>query len=194
MSSTLGNLVRLTPLQLNELPAHPSIAQSASDDQRPKLLSFLKAILDEGSSFLSKESLETTFNPASSKSSPPSTADVEVLKRDISAAAINDVSWETAPLPRQKPQLHQVGAEYWFARRSQHANVSSKEKQGSASWDEFVFGLRDDHSKHEFDFTPTLYDAHHILDWNDDIQVLERDGTLTEYSHITMSGEFTGPR
>ena len=52
-----------------------------------------------------------------------------------------------------------------------------------------MFGLRDQHSKHEYDFTPTLYDAHHILDWNEEVQVLETEGRLGPYSHATMSSE-----
>jgi hypothetical protein len=82
-----------------------------------------------------------------------------------------------------------IEAEHWFARLSRHPNISSKEKKGSANWDEFVFGLRDQHSKHEYDFTPTLYDAHHIMDWNEEVRVLENEGKLGPYSHATMSSK-----
>jgi Protein of unknown function (DUF3074) len=80
-------------------------------------------------------------------------------------------------------------------RRSLHQNISSKEKKGSASWEEFVYGLRDEHSRHEFDFTPTLYDARHILDWNGEMRKLEEEGSLgTKYSNGTMSSMFHFPQ
>jgi hypothetical protein len=194
-SAPLGNLIRLTPLLLNELPVHPSIpstpvkgaASSNVDSPRLELLNFLHAILDEGGAFLDKSTFQSTFTSQSSKSSPPSTSNVRLLKRDIPSSEIDKISWGSPPIPRRKPQA--IVAEHWFARRSRHPNVSSKEKKGSASWDEFVFGLRDQHSKHEYDFTPALYDAHHILDWNEEIQGLEKEGKLAPYSHATMSSE-----
>lgn len=193
--AALGNLVRLIPLSLNELPAHSSIPKAPIKDgignetgrPRPDLLTFLHAILDEGGAFLDKSTFPSTFTPQGSKSSPPSTSPVQVLKRDIPLAEIERISWDSSPIPRRKPRA--LGAEHWFARRSRHPNVSSKEKKGSASWDEFVFGLRDEHSKHECDFTPTLYDAHHILDWNEEVLVLKKEGKLRPYSHATMSSE-----
>ena len=193
----LGNLVRLTPLLLIELPAHASIPyappsgvanRQADRPPQPDLLTFLRAILDEGSAFLNKSTLQSKFISQSSKSSPPSTSNVQILKRDIASSEIDRISWDSPPVPRRKPRA--LGAEHWFARKSRHPNVSSKEKKGSASWEEFVFGLRDQHSKHEYDFTPTLYDAHHILDWNEEVQVREKEGRLGPYSHATMSSEW----
>ena len=130
----LGNLVRLTPLLLNEVPAHPLIPETpvkglenaGAERPRPDLLTFLHAILDEGGAFLSKDTFQSTFTSHSSKSSPPSTNDVQVLKRDISASEIEKLSWNSAPVPRRKP--HTFAAEHWFARRSRHPNISSKEK------------------------------------------------------------------
>src|SRR2546423_4370747 len=147
--ASLGNLVRLSPLPLNELPAHPSIpntpvkgtAISGVERPRPELSAFLRAILDEGGAFLSKSNFQSTFTSHSSKSSSPSTSNVQILKRDIPSSEIEKIPWDSPPIPRRKPRA--IGTEHWFARRSRHANVSSKEKKGSASWDEFVFGLRD---------------------------------------------------
>jgi hypothetical protein len=195
--ASLGNLVRLTPLLLNELPGHASIpstpvkgsANSEAEGPRPVLINFLRAILDEGGAFLSQQTFESTFTPQSSKSSPPSTTKVQILKRDIPSSEVEKISWDGAPVPRRKPRA--IEAEHWFARRSRHPNISSKEKKGSASWDEFVFGLRDQHSKHEYDFTPTLYDAQHIMDWNEEIRVLGNEGKLAPYSHATMSSKIT---
>ena len=182
----LGNLVRLTPLRLHELPTHPSIPDTKGDTQRPDLLTFLVAILDEGAHFLAPSSISSTFQSVSTKQTPPSTAPTEVLKRSIPLPIFSTLNWSNPPIPRTKPTS--LEAEHWFMRRSIHANISSKTTKGSANWDEFVYGLRDEHSRHEFDFTPTLYDAHHILDWNDAVHALEAGGKLGgKYSSITMS-------
>ena len=180
----LGSLVRLTPFQLAELPAHPSLPHSPTP-HRPQLALFLRAILDEGVSFLSPTSFHSTFAHSTTKSSQPSAADVEVWKRDISASDIGDLPWSDSPVSRKRPD--NIATEYWFVRRSKHENISSKQKAGTARWDEFVFGLRDEHSKHEADFTPTLYDARHVLDWNEEINKLETEGLLGNYTSISMS-------
>jgi len=57
-----------------------------------------------------------------------------------------------------------------------------------------VYGLRDEHSRHEFDFTPTLYDARYILDWNGEMRKLEEEGSLgTKYKDGTMSSTSSLP-
>src|SRR5271156_2797337 len=142
MSSTapiaLGNLVRLTALQLSELPPHPLIHDNSSDKKdsfpRPDLLVFLHAYLDQGAAFLSPEAVRSSFTSRGSKPSPPSSSDVELLKREIPASEINNISWLAAPVSRQKPAY--TTPEYWFARRSYHPNASSKLARGTASWSE----------------------------------------------------------
>jgi len=191
--SALGSLVRLTPLLLDELPAHPSIPDPSSTPSppdpplrpRPDLSTFFRAVLDEGAAVVSPSALRANFTPAGSKSARPARSRVDVLKRDIPAAVIDQIAWDSPPVPRPRPRV--VGAEHWFVRRSRHENVSSRDQTGSASWEEFVYGLRDEHSKHEQDFTPTVYDARHVLDWNQALGALEKGGELGGYTHATMS-------
>lgn len=189
-ASNLGNLVRLNPWRLDELPAHSSLpAPTSSATTRPDLLKFLLAILDEGGAFLAPQAVAATFSRAGTKSAPPSDASVEVLKRSIPPSRLSQIPWSSSPIVRQKPSS--LEPEHWFARRSVHKNVGSKETKGSASWEEFVYGLRDNHSQHECDFTPTLYDAHHVLDWNDEIKKLENEGKFEgRYSSVGMGSKY----
>lgn len=53
--------------------------------------------------------------------------------------------------------------EYWYARQSVH---DDEPVHGSASWAEFVGGLRDDHVVNEMDYTPSVSSADEILDWH----------------------------
>lgn len=100
----------------------------------------MQAVLDQGLAFISKPKFDETFISVSTKASPPSIASVAVSKREIPTKG-----------------------ETWFARRSVHEN---KKEEGTADWEEMVFALRDDHSFHERDFTPTLWDARKICDWD----------------------------
>jgi Protein of unknown function (DUF3074) len=213
-------LVRLAPLQLNEIPAHPDLPATANkqtslalpdngsseDVQQPDLLPFLTTILNDGLAFLSRRNLEENFKHHSNKSAPPSAADVEVLVNSISSAALNKIPWAdpgterrgssastnaamASKVRRRKPK--DLQAEHWFTRRSIHENVSSKhvEKPGHASWEEFLFGLRDNHSKHEEEFTPTLFDARKVVDWSGQVRKLEEEGALSRegFGDLTMS-------
>lgn len=63
--------------------------------------------------------------------------------------------------------LKQSDGEKWFARSSEHQDSKAK---GTADFEEFDFGLRVDHSIHEKDYTPDVYDANKILDWDSEIQ------------------------
>ncbi|ERF77116.1 hypothetical protein EPUS_07657 [Endocarpon pusillum Z07020] len=199
-TSALGNLVRIVPLELSDLPPHPSIPQqsqaaSTTTPSDSRLITFLLAILDEASTFISPSTFSTTFTSLSTKSSPPSASPVEVYKREISASDVSSIQWSANQrVPREPPA--KVEDENWFARRSVHKNEPSKTSEGSASWSEFVFGLKEQHSKHEQDFTPTLYDAHYVLDWNEEIRNLPKQGGTNEdwiegengirYTDITM--------
>jgi Protein of unknown function (DUF3074) len=202
----LGNLVRIAPLDLSELPPHPDIPKPAgsppptTDDSR--LLTFILTILEEASTFLSPSNFTSTFTRLSTKSSPPSISSVDVFKREIPASEISTIPWsETQPVPRKAPS--KIENENWFARKSLHYNKSSQEEEGSASWPEFVFGLKQQHSKHEQDFTPTLYDARYILDWNEETKRLKKFGDVGEgwiegkggvkYADVTMESEFHHP-
>jgi hypothetical protein len=177
----LSNLVRLAPLRLEDLPAHPDLLDTADTrTNRPDLATFVARVLDDGAAFLEPKEFGRTFKHQSTKSAPPAAAKVEVLTRNIEARDIEKVEWTNAGVGRRSQP--ETTGEYWVARKSIHRDVSSKSpaEPGSASWDEFVFGLRDDHSQHECDFTPTLYDARRVLEW-------EGPGLFAEtrYSSVT---------
>jgi Protein of unknown function (DUF3074) len=176
----------MVPLELSDLPHHASIpqeaqAESSSPSSESHLLTFLLTILDEAAAFLSPSTFSTAFAQLSTKASSPSTSPVEIYKREIPSSEILSIEWsEKQHVPRKK--LVKVGDENWFARRSLHRNESSRESEGTASWPEFVFGLKEQHSKHEQDFTPTVYDARPVLDWNEDIRKPRKDGSGGETS------------
>jgi len=190
-SSSLSNLIRLAPLQVSDLPGHPDLPGSGSSAD---LSALVTALLDDGASFLSPSTFGRNFKHHSTKPSPPSAARVEVLNHTVPANAIAQVQWTRGSsshhsdinsnsggggvgVSRSKPLL-KTGDEHWFARRSVHRDISSKSKDtpGHAGWDEFVFGLRDEHSKHEMEFTPTLYDARPVADWKGQIHKMEEEG------------------
>ncbi|KAL6250340.1 hypothetical protein RBB50_002642 [Rhinocladiella similis] len=198
-SSSPSNLIRLAPLQLSDLPSHPDLPGSSAE-----VLPFLTALLEDGTAFLSPSKFQETFKQQSTKTSPPSAAKVEILTRSIPATSIAQVQWTrpsssahggrggdasgAAAVSRSQPP--KVEGEHWFARRSVHADVSSKseENPGHANWDEFVFGIRDEHSKHEMEFTPSLYDARKVVDWAGQINKLDGEGRVQQnkYSNLTM--------
>ncbi|OAP62345.1 hypothetical protein AYL99_04548 [Fonsecaea erecta] len=216
-NTTQSNLIRLAPLQLGELPEHPSLP--SGDSTRPRLLPFLLTLLDDGADFLSPASFSANFKHHSVKSVPPSEAKVEVLTYSVAAKELEDiVDWSgsksTAPIAnpdqpeaatghgetyarpgRSKPPLKVLSAgEHWCARKSIHKGISSKDASspGNASWKEFIYGLRDNHSKHEEDFTPTLYDAHCVCTWGEEVKDLESQGKIVgrsgqKYSCVTLA-------
>ncbi|KAJ9602552.1 hypothetical protein H2200_013095 [Cladophialophora chaetospira] len=221
-TTTQSNLVRLAPLQLGEVPTHKSLPSSDTVDQ-PDLLAFLLTLLDDGLDFLSPTSFIASFKELSTKTALPSEAKVDVSVCDIAQRELEQiVKWEGGPSKRitsdddtngargqgsmgqeeiysrpkrSKPPTSVLsGGEHWFARKSVHKDLSSRDttSPGNASWKEFIYGLRDNHSKHEEDFTPSLYDAYQVCNWDEQVKVLESQGKIVgkdgkKYSCVTMS-------
>ena len=211
--SSHSTLVRLAPIALSEIPPHPDLptrpdksaakSSSSEDVSQPDLLPFLTTFLRDGLSFLSSSSLSSNFKHHSVKQAPPSTNNVEVLTYSIPASTLESAPWSSSThnnsdangshssqvVTRAQPKP--VPTEHWFARRSVHSNISSKNisKPGHASWEEFIYGLRDNHSKHEEDFTPTVYDARHVVDWAGQVRKLDEEGSLQRegFRNVTMS-------
>jgi len=202
MSATTSPMIRLAPVPFEELPAHPSFPDGSSSESntRPDLLRFARALLDQGRSLAQPTQFNAAFRPHSRKSSPPSPSEVEILSTTVSAVDIGGLPWSSSSgeILRSKPA--RIEDEHWFARRSYHRDQPSKGDDskaaagGTASWQEFVYGLRDQHSEHECEFTPSLYDARLVCDWTE--QVNDRllasgtagpDSEGPEYTHATMA-------
>ncbi|RMZ82937.1 hypothetical protein DV737_g1809, partial [Chaetothyriales sp. CBS 132003] len=203
-----STLIRLAPLRLFEIPAHPDLPIKANVDvDQPDLLPFVATLLSEGLAFLAQPTFSRNFSHHSNHKANPSTANVEVLTHPIPASQLrSQVPWASPSSTGKKPSVRldngavltpvrrsqpaALRPEHWFARHSRHSNVSSKstDKPGHASWDEFVYGLRDNHSQHEQDFTPTLYDARKVIDWSGQVAKLEAEGSLarTGFSDVTI--------
>ena len=137
----LGNLVRLIPLKLNEIPSHPSISaylnasthkkhDSESDGSKidlsssdgtspnldpngqPRLIPFVREILDEATNFVDNELLNT-FSKKGTKSNPPATAKIEVSQRMIGSEEISRIPFERAHIPRKSSRGVQGYGEAW---------------------------------------------------------------------------------
>ena len=154
---------------------------------RPNLIPFIKAVLDEATSFVDMV-IPRRFEEGGLKSSSPSTAKVRLLKKSIKGSELSQVPWEKSAIPRKAPRGNQKSSEAWFARSSIHANQNLK---GSANFDELDFALRHDHSRHEREYTPDVFDDFKVLEW--DFSDMPTGLAIEEYRHITMGSEYFPP-
>ena len=69
-----------------------------------------------------------------------------------------------------------------FSRKSTHIN---KPETGTATWEEFDSGLRVQHSEHEREYTPDVFDSFKVLDWNAETDALGDE--VGEYRDVKMS-------
>lgn len=197
--SSLGNFIRLHPLHTNELPAHPALnsvvngpkgkqdANTPTNVTRPPLLQFVKHILFEASEF-AENAIPNTFTSKGGKKSPPSYNDVELSKHSYSSSETQRLNWQNSRLPRQWSGHGDKPAEHWCARRSRHANHS---EDGTATFSEFNYGLRQEHSEHEMAYTPEVYDCFEVLNWNEEIRRdVDKEGSISgpigEYTEVRM--------
>ena len=188
----LGNLVRLLPLHINELPAHPALeslvnsdkSSTITADERTNVITFVSEILVQAIAFVD-DTLPATFKEGSLKPSPPSKAQVKLLSKDIGAPEIESIPWTGSTVNRTWSAKGKKPPEAWFARRSHHVNQKS---DGTADFDEFDFGLRYEHSKHEQAYTPDVFDSYKVFDWKDQIKEAPDDNPgLNDYNYVNMS-------
>lgn len=192
--------MRLLPLHINELPAHPVLesliqdpesgskvspqAGKVSSTERPNLISFVEEVLDQATLFVD-DTIPATFKEGHLKKSPPSEAQVRLLSRNLGETDIQTIPWINSGIPRNWSSHGEKPTEAWFARRSRHANHSG---EGTADLDEFDFGLRHDHSEHEQDYTPDVFDSYKVLDWNEQIKTAIDNGSgIDNYKELNMS-------
>jgi hypothetical protein len=164
-----GQLVRLRALYPSQLPAHPDMAaKQGTASALPDLDTFITSILTEASDFMTEYLPQKFSIKDRSKTSPPAKATVQLLAHEIAA--------------------NQLGAnahdEAWFARTSLHEN---KKENGTASWDEFEAGLLDDHSLHESQYTPDVFDAHKVLSWDD--KLAEKQAKVGNWEKFGLNSE-----
>lgn len=195
----LGNLLRLAPLQSQQLPSHPSIVvgsggqsglqqtenelDEGTKNTRPDLVTFVKEVLDEALTFVDG-TLPSTFGQISERISPPGQIKVQILKREISGHELSQIPWTNSKVPRPVPEGVQNTSESWFARKSSHV---SRIGQNTADFGEFDYGVRVNHSEHEREYTPDVYDSYKILEWDFDRALNEEEANIGLYSNVTMS-------
>lgn len=199
----LGNLVRLLPLQLQEIPFHTDletprkhgleetnqdIATTESPenllehDGRSQIVPFVKEVLNEAIRFIN-DTVPSTFKEGNVTPSKPSAAEVRLLSRNISKSELIEIPWSTSRIVRQSPVEILRAGEAWFARRSHHENCR---KEGTVDFAQLDWGLRVNHSEHEQEYTPDVFDSYKVLDWDMETEVDEL--SVDGYSHISMKG------
>lgn len=146
----------MRPLKPSELPAHPELSQLQTAESTPDIHAFIMEVLNEANAFMTGYLRKNFSVKAESKPASPSKANVKLFEKSIPASEI--------------PHSNVTEPETWFARTSIHEN---KREHGTATWEEFEGGLLDDHSQHEMDYTPDVYDAHRVLTWNESIGPIE---------------------
>jgi hypothetical protein len=154
-STGLGSLIRLRNLKPSQLPSHPSLS-SHGDTSTVSIQEFAARALAEAEVFMTNYLPKKFTVKSTDKRSPPSNSPVELLAKDISSSE----------LPKDSGVPEGV-TESWFARKSLHENKAENE---TASWEEFNYGLRVDHSQHEMDYTPDVVDAHEVMNWDEQLE------------------------
>ncbi|KAL9076045.1 MAG: hypothetical protein Q9157_003795 [Trypethelium eluteriae] len=168
MANADQSVLHLHPLVPTDLPTHPTL--SAHQQSSPDTSSFIKRVLDEAVALVDSTIPQSFHSVSKSKTSPPSAASVELLSRSISASAL--------PGHVKREGSSSSKGEAWFARRSVHEDAA---KEGTASWAEFEDGLLRNHSANEMDYTPDVYDAYKVLEWD-----ASQLGTVEGYEGVGM--------
>ncbi|KAI9664993.1 MAG: hypothetical protein M1821_006441 [Bathelium mastoideum] len=153
MTAADQSIIHLHPLVPAELPSHPTLAPHQQSS--PDTAGFLKRALDEATALIDTTLPQSFRIVSKSKTSPPSAAPVELLSHSVAASDL--------PSHVKKEGSSSSKGETWFARRSVHEDA---EKEGTASRVEFEEGLFRNHSANEMDYTPDVYDAYKVLEWD----------------------------
>ncbi|EEH44880.1 uncharacterized protein PADG_01169 [Paracoccidioides brasiliensis Pb18] len=146
------SLIRPIPLSPSAIPAHPSIALPLSSNDgttrsHPSLSEFIHTTLTQAYTFITDTVPGKTF-----------TADPKLRHALHSTAEVKLFSGATQSTSRSSKK-----DDKWFARRSVHQNCAVK---GTASYEEFVHALKDNHFENESQYVQSLKSAETIAEWD----------------------------
>ena len=156
-------------------PEDPIVARK----KRPDLQAFLHDILTEAQSFLLTTIPRSFKIEGKPRSSPPSTAKVQLLNRVIRVGEPPSSGDNNNSSSEEQQNLRD---EFWVCRRSVHADAPV---DGTASWEEFRSGLLDNHSENEMAYTPSLTGVCTLMEWP------TQDEIEGGWKNVEMHGTFT---
>lgn len=128
----------------SDLPPHPKLVNETTSSV--SLSAFAATALNEGRAFLNTE-----LGPGGRFK----TKGKGERKANPSAAGVKVYAFD-------RPGGTHGREEAWFARVSRHRPAA---EPGTAGFAEFDFGLRAEHSKHEMEYTPDVFDAFELVDY-----------------------------
>ncbi|GAP83514.1 hypothetical protein SAMD00023353_0201170 [Rosellinia necatrix] len=151
----LGPLVRRWGLSAKQLPSDTA----GLDELQPFVTSILKEALpfiDSAAPKTASPDAKKLWKSKGCKSSPESSAKVEVLERVVPAKELQAIA--------SKHEIKsKVEQETWATRLSVHEDAATK---GTASWEEFDHSFRLEHAKTEMAFTPNVIAANEAQRWD----------------------------
>ncbi|KAI1172818.1 hypothetical protein F4777DRAFT_489141 [Nemania sp. FL0916] len=151
----LGPLVRRWGLSVQHLPS----ATAGQDELKLFVAPILKEALpfiDSAAPKIPSPDTKKLWKSKGAKTSPDSTAKVDVLERVISVKDLEHI----AANGKFKGKIEE---ETWATRLSVHEDAA---KKGTASWDEFDHSFRLEHGKTEMAFTPDVIGANEAQRWD----------------------------
>lgn len=176
------NYLRLEPLSFSSLPSHDDESLDQTAD-RPQLESFLTSVLGQAQTLVCSTIPHRFKADRKLRSSAPSTAKVQLFTSSLPSSSSSSSTTAGAGAGAGATISGDSGTEdYWVCRKSIHADSSTQ--RGSASWSEFESGLRENHSEHEMEYTPSVASVENLLRWP---IVATLDGGWKE---IDMHGSF----
>jgi hypothetical protein len=177
---SVPSLIRLSPaVAVEAIPYHQSFETVQDKSKAPPLNAFVKSALDEAYEFATKQL--PSFTPKGSRKSPPSIAPVQNAVSDIVPKPLSSAAAGAAA--GGKP-------EYWVSRSSTHGG---QRVAGDATWDEFQHGLKQDHSQHEQEYTPSVKEAVEVARWSAEAMGAVDGWSGTEAAVYEMVHSMPGP-
>jgi Protein of unknown function (DUF3074) len=168
--------LRIAPIPFEALPAHPELEISPSSN-RPHLSEFICDIVSEAFSVTSR--IESGWHKKTEKKNK-ATGRIPTSIYEANRANADDRQW---PLEYEDSSYAKTKSEPWFARSSYHKDSA---ESGSASWDEFVRGLKENHNKNETEYIGGLLWANKVMEWNGFQEVIARNPKLSKVDMCSM--------
>ena len=203
------HLVRLEPLPVDCLPAHPALTQGSSEGEgRPTPVDFAREVLQQGDSVIRsllvaaqpqggrmgfedgstsrrrRRHRSTSWVRTGSKTSDGQTS-IQTFRRQVHRAQLAAIAMAGSNCaiarPAWDPNRRYSEGETWLSRVSVHDDDATR--SDTASWAEFVHGLKREHAKHEREYTPNVYASHQVLEWD-----FAPDTVVDHFVEIEMRG------
>ncbi|KAL8781148.1 MAG: hypothetical protein Q9213_006148 [Squamulea squamosa] len=215
--ATFSNIIRLVPLQLEDLPPHPALELSVEQKRQRKISGVREDHVQNTSPQETTQRVNESETEDLDDNGRSSIGSFIKVILDSAVVFIDKTMPSTFKASSEKPFMpaksrvqllrrdisaQAISTVDWLGSRiprhppakltseawfARRSRHANQQAENTANFSEFDYGLRVDHCQHEGEYTPDVFDTHKVLEWTVPQASIEQEANFADYKDVSMS-------